>query len=195
MEPPPNDWDTSTKFSLVSIGTHKLYLSVSGPVRQPGEPIVLVFPGSGDTSRSYTAVERLVSPFARLLLHDRSGLGRSEDGPSRINAVIAAQELHVALETTQIKPPYILLGHSYGGIIAREFVHLYNREVVGMVLADASTERQCQYFSIPDPNITAVVGDLNFAQVTGLRVDSEISRDEWRARAAEKPTWEGGFAG
>jgi len=181
------DWETTTKSGLVPIGTHSLYLSVSGLRRQPGQPLIVVLAGSGDTTASYPAVERLVSPFARILLYDRSGLGRSEDGPNHINAVVAAEELHAALDAARISPPLVLLAHSYGGMVAREYLHLYSADVAGMVLADAGTERQCQYFNIPDPNIMAVLGDLKFAQVTGLRADSKISRDEWRARAIEMP--------
>jgi pimeloyl-ACP methyl ester carboxylesterase len=178
-------WDTTTKSALVSINTHSLFLSVSGPPRHLGQPIVIILPGAGDTAASYPAVERLVAVFARILLYDRSGLGRSEDGPNLPSATLAAKELNAALKSAGIPPPFVLVGHSYGGIVAREYLHLYQQDVAGMVLAESSTERQCQYFRIPDPNIVAVMADLNFAQVTGLRVDSKISREEWRFRAAE----------
>ncbi|KKA25412.1 Alpha/beta hydrolase fold protein [Rasamsonia emersonii CBS 393.64] len=181
-----NEWETSaTKSSLVSIGTHQLFASVSGPVRTPGEPIVIIFAGSGEASSSYPALERLVSKFARILLYDRSGLGRSEDGPNRVSATTAAEELHSLLKATGIAAPYILVGHSYGGIVAREYLHLNPDDVAGMVLAESSTERQCQFFRIPDPNILAVMGDLKFSEITELRSRSQLTRDEWRTRAAE----------
>ncbi|OJD12395.1 hypothetical protein AJ78_07003 [Emergomyces pasteurianus Ep9510] len=181
------DWNKDTISSLVSIGTHKLFLSVSGPPRQANAPVIIVLAGVGETIRSYPALERIVSPFARILLYDRSGLGRSEDGPERSTAVSAARELKDALEATRISPPFILVAHSYGAIVARELLHILRNDVAGMVLAEAATEQQCQFFKIPDPNIAAVIGDLNVAQVTGLRADSALSRDEWRARAAERP--------
>ncbi|KKZ68390.1 hypothetical protein EMCG_00159 [[Emmonsia] crescens] len=180
------DWNKNTICSLVSIGTHKLFLSISGPPRQAKTPVVIAFAGAGETIRSYPTLERLVSPFARIILYDRSGLGRSEDGTSRSTAVSAASELSDALEAARIYSPFILVAHSYGAIIAREFLHIRQNDVAGMVLAEAATERQCQFFKIPDPNIAAVIGGLNVAQVTGLRVDSQLSRDEWQARAAER---------
>lgn len=182
-----DDWESTTKSSLVSIGTHSLFLSVSGPPRHGNSPLVIIFSGAGDTISSYVAVSRLLTPFARLLLYDRSGLGRSEDGPNRSTAVVAAEELSTLLKVTGISPPYILVAHSYGATVAREFLHFHDNAVAGMVFADGSTEWVCQYFRIPDPNIIAVMGDLNFAQVTGLRADSKLSREEWRARAAERP--------
>ncbi|KAK2779488.1 hypothetical protein FQN52_002421 [Onygenales sp. PD_12] len=179
------DWNKHPISSLVPIGTHSLYLSISGPPRQPNTPVIIVFAGAGETTRSYPVLERLVSPFARILLYDRSGLGRSDDSPSRSTAATAAAELNAALEVTGIHPPYILVAHSYGAIVARELLHLRPDDVAGMVLAEASTERQHLFFKIPDPNMLAVIGDLKVAQVTGLREDSKLSRDEWRARAAE----------
>ncbi|PGH23495.1 hypothetical protein AJ80_02449 [Polytolypa hystricis UAMH7299] len=202
--PTTSDWETqATKSDLVSIGAHGLFFSISGPLRQhPHDPIVIVFAGAGDSTASYIVVERLVSHFARILLYDRSGLGKSEPSPdpSHTSAEIAARELSTALETANIRPPYTLLAHSYGAIVAREFLHLHEGDstsaatagvavIAGMILAEAATERQSQFFKLPEPNITAVMGDLNFARVTGLRDDAQLTRDEWRARAME---WAGG---
>src|SRR5437764_55012 len=92
-----DDWDTAAKSGLVSIDTHSLFLSASGPPRIRGQPVVIILPGAGDTAASYPALERLVAPFARILLYDRSGLGRSEDGPNRPTATTAAKELNSAL--------------------------------------------------------------------------------------------------
>jgi pimeloyl-ACP methyl ester carboxylesterase len=85
----------------------------------------------------------------------------------------------------QLEPPLVLVAHSYGAIIAREYLHLYDSDVAGMILADGSTERQCDYFRLPDPDINAVLGDLRVAQVTGLRKEARLSRDEWRERAID----------
>ncbi|KAB8075593.1 Alpha/Beta hydrolase protein [Aspergillus leporis] len=170
--------------SLLSIGTHSLFLSVSGVIRTSGEPLVLFIAGSGDVAASYVAVERLVGAFAPVILYDRSGLGRSQDGPNRPTATIAAIELHKLLESANLTAPLLLVAHSYGGIVAREYLHLYPDDVAGMVLADASTERQSELIKDPDLDIDAVLRDLKFSQVTGLRDSAQLSRDEWRARAA-----------
>ena len=191
----PRDWVSEKDSSLISIGTHSLWVSITGPPRKLGDPLVIFIAGAGDVASSYTALSPLVSSFCRILLYDRSGLGRSEPSPPlddsafpqslKSPAVIAAEELHSLLETMQLKPPFVLVAHSYGAIIAREYLHLHGDDVAGMVLADGSTERQCDYFRIPDPNINAVLGDLKVAQVTGLRADARLTRDEWRARAID----------
>lgn len=171
--------------TLISIGTHHLSFSISGQPRAPHEPLVVIIPGSGDVASSYIAVEPLVAQFAQILLYDRSGLGNSQRGPSPPLAVTSAIELHKLLQATKQQPPFLLAAHSYGGIITREYYHLYPNEVCGMVLFDTATERNLEYFQVPDPNIAAVLGNLNMAQVTGLREDAKLSRDQWRQRAID----------
>ncbi|RAH66442.1 alpha/beta hydrolase [Aspergillus aculeatinus CBS 121060] len=172
---------------FVSVGTHHLFATLSGISRIAGHPLVIFIPGAGDVASSYCAVARRVGTFATLLLYDRGGLGRSENGPDSVlhRATTAAQELHTLLDQAQLSPPYLVVGHSYGAIIAREFLHLNPRAVAGMVLADGSTERQPELLQDPDLDISAVQGGLNFAQVTGLRVNAQLSREEWRTRAKD----------
>lgn len=98
---------------------------------------------------------------------------------------MAAEELCTLLDALRISGPYVLVAHSYGAIVAREFLHLRDSQIAGMVLADASTERQPEYFRLPDPNMNAVTGNLKFSAVTGLRANAQLSADEWRTRAIE----------
>ncbi|GFF43176.1 uncharacterized protein YqjL [Aspergillus lentulus] len=173
---------------MISIGTHRLYLSIGGPPRRNSpDPIVVFIAGAGDVASSYCAVQRLVASFSPLVLYDRSGLGRSEIDPNTANptATSAAAELHTLLTTANIPPPLILAAHSYGAIIAREYLHFYSSDVAGMVLMDAATERNIELFQNPDLDLNAVVGNLKFAEVTGLRAAAQLSRGEWRVRAMD----------
>lgn len=191
-----SEWEISpNKSGLVSIGTHRLYVSVSGPVRRHShlngpdgnDPVVIIFPGSGESSSSWPRVQEEVSKFARIVLYDRTGLGQSDDAPHAAmnQAATAAEELRALLEVIQIPGPYVLVAHSYGGIVCREFLHLKNEDVAGMVLADNATERQPEYFRLPDPDLLAVLGNLNYAQVTGLKANAHLSREEWKTRAID----------
>lgn len=170
---------------MVSIGTHKLSISITGSRSSPQDPVVIIIPGASDVASSYPVLERLLQPFTQTLLYDRSGLGQSESGPHRPTAIQSAKELHALLAAVDISPPLLLVAHSYGGIIAREYLHLYPQDVSGMVLCDTATERNHEFLRVPDPNIDAVLGDLRYAQVTGLREESKLSRDEWRNRAID----------
>ncbi|KAL2856547.1 Alpha/Beta hydrolase protein [Aspergillus pseudoustus] len=180
---------------MIPIGTHSLWTSLSGPEPplsgERVDPLVVIIPGGGDVASSYVALERLLRPHARILLYDRTGLGRSErSSPDAVadtgpTAVRAATELHTLLHTLHERGPYVLLAHSYGGIVAREFLHLHPGDVAGMVLVDCATERSAELLTFPDPNVVAVMGDLSFARMTGLRADAVLSDGEWRVRARD----------
>jgi pimeloyl-ACP methyl ester carboxylesterase len=116
-----NDWNSGSHSGLLSIGTHSLFLTASGLLRSGGAPAVIIEAGAGDHDLSWAAVVRLISPFARCYSYDRAGLGRSEDSPSERTAEVIAGELSLLLRAAGVEPPYLLVAHSYGGIMAREF--------------------------------------------------------------------------
>src|ERR1700730_3066772 len=68
-----NLWETTSKSDLVSIGTHKLFLSTSGPVRTPGTPVVIFFTGGGVPVAAHVRLQAMISGFARVYFYDRSG--------------------------------------------------------------------------------------------------------------------------
>ena len=131
------------EIGLVTVGTHKLYVSTSGPIRMPGDALLIVFPGANATCESWKPVSSLLQDTVRVLLYDRSGLGRSERGPD--TGPMAADELSMLLKAVELPGPYVLVAHSYGGCVAREFLHLHARDVVGMVLSETGTETECRY--------------------------------------------------
>ena len=140
-----NEWATSEKVAnLVSIGTHKLYVSISGPIRKPGDPLLIVFPGAHAACVTWELVSSLLQNIVRVLLYDRSGLGRSERGPNRDTGPRSADELSMLLKAVDMSGPYILVAHSYGGCVAREFLNLHARDVIGMVLSETGTETKCR---------------------------------------------------
>jgi pimeloyl-ACP methyl ester carboxylesterase len=72
--------------------------------------------------------------------YERAGLGRSDPGPKPHSAEQIARELHALLKARAIAPPYILVGHSAGGLFVRVFAHQYPEEIVALVLVDPATE-------------------------------------------------------
>jgi pimeloyl-ACP methyl ester carboxylesterase len=79
----------------------------------------------------------------RVCTYDRAGDGLSDARPVSVRpltGVAQARELHTLLEAIHAGPPYVLVGHSYGGMITREFAALYRHQVAGMILLDASSE-------------------------------------------------------
>ena len=138
-------WEVETKSGLVSIGTHQLYAAIRGPLRLPVEPVVIIFPGAGAACDTWIPVSTKIASFARVLLYDRAGLGHSERGLERQNGSAGALELSELLKAIEVKGPYVLVAHSYGGCIAREFLQCHSRDVVGMVLSETGTETVCEH--------------------------------------------------
>ena len=160
-----NIWSTSDKSDLVSIGTHKLYVSTSGPSRVPGDPLLIIFPGANSTCDSWEPVLSLIRDTVRIFRYDRSGLGRSERGPNRESGPIAAGELSMLLKAVDMPGPYVLVAHSFGGCVAREFLHLHARDVVGVVLSETGTETKCRY--VDQQYRRQVLGDCPLSVIRG----------------------------
>lgn len=177
MAKPFSTWSTAEKSGLVSIGTHKLYVSTSGPIRTPGDPLLIIFPGANAACESWKPVSSLLHDTVRVLLYDRSGLGRSERGPEkkkRDTGSLAAEELSMLLGAVDLPSPYVLVAHSYGGCVAREFLHLRNEDVVGMVLSETGTETECRYAG--EQYQRRVLGDCPLSVIRGESAFSALRR-------------------
>jgi pimeloyl-ACP methyl ester carboxylesterase len=124
------------KLQKVDVDGHGLQLLVGGQ----GSPAVVFEGGFGAGIGSWSRVQKDVAAFAQTVSYDRAGLGQSDLGPKPRSAKQIATELHVALQKSGIKPPYVMVGHSFGGIYIRVFADMYPKEVVGMVLIDPSQE-------------------------------------------------------
>jgi pimeloyl-ACP methyl ester carboxylesterase len=121
---------------LVDVGGYRLHLNCTG---KSGPTIVLIS-GAGDFSFDWGLVQPGVSRFARVCSYDRAGLAWSDPGPTPRTMRQDAYELHALLKAARIKAPYVLVGHSIGGLIARVYAGQYPDEVVGMVLVDSTHE-------------------------------------------------------
>lgn len=130
---------------LVDVGGFRLHLNCSGT--QTGAPTVVLDAGLNRAGYDWILVQREVSKFARVCSYDRAGHGLSEIGPKPRTSRTIAQELHTLLHAAQIPGPYLLVGHSIGGINIRTYTALYPQDVMGLVLVDASHEDQIERFA------------------------------------------------
>lgn len=118
---------------FVSIGRGaKLYLFELGT----GEPTVVMESGVGATHLNWRHIQETVAQFAGTVSYDRCGLGWSSACQSARTPARIAGELERMLEAAGYKPPYILVGHSFGGLVMRRFALLYPDKVAGVVLID-----------------------------------------------------------
>jgi pimeloyl-ACP methyl ester carboxylesterase len=125
----------------VDVGGHRLHINCTGT----GSPTVVIDAGLGDWSTSWGFVQPEVAKVTRVCTYDRAGMGWSEPGPLPRVASQFAKELHALLHNANIPGPYILVGHSLGGLPVRMFTHDYPSEVAGVVLIDSMHPGQSTY--------------------------------------------------
>ena len=123
---------------LVDVGGYRLHINCTGS----GSPTVVIEAGLGDWSTGWDFVQQGVSKTTRVCTYDRAGWGWSEAGPLPRDAAQFAKELHTLLQNANIPGPYVMVGHSLGGLGVRVFVHDYASEVAGVVLIDSMSPRQ-----------------------------------------------------
>jgi pimeloyl-ACP methyl ester carboxylesterase len=121
---------------LIDIGGYSLHLNVTGKAR----PVVVLMSGAGDFSFDWALVQPEISRFTSCVSYDRAGLAWSDLGPTPRTMKQEAFELRSVLQKAGIKGPYVLVGHSVGGLIARTYAAMYSKEVAGIVLVDSTTE-------------------------------------------------------
>lgn len=116
--------------------------------RGTGSPAVIFDSGLGDSTIAWALVQPTISEKNTTCSYDRAGLGFSDAATRPSTASNDADDIHRALKVAHVKPPYILVGHSAGGMYVRVFADRYRHEVVGMVLVDPSHEDQTRRLDV-----------------------------------------------
>jgi pimeloyl-ACP methyl ester carboxylesterase len=123
---------------FVDVGGRRLHFTCSGA---SGEgPTVVLEAGFGNSSLTWDRVQPDVAKFARVCSYDRAGLGASDPAPAQRTVVSLTEDLHAFLVNAKVRGPYVLVGHSLGGLLARVYASYYPKDVVGMVLVDSTHE-------------------------------------------------------
>lgn len=128
---------------LVDIGGYRLHINCQGT----GSPTVVMEAGLTDPSLIWALVQPQIADTTRVCVYDRAGLGWSDASPKPRTAETMVAELHALLTNANIPGPYVLVGHSTGGMLVRLYANTYPEEVAGMVLVDAQHEDQFERIS------------------------------------------------
>jgi pimeloyl-ACP methyl ester carboxylesterase len=129
---------------MVDLGGHRLHVNCMGHVGGLADkgiaPTVVVETGLGDFSFDWILVQRRVFTFARICTYDRGGYAWSDPGPIPRTYAQLNLELHDALAKLGERGPFVLVGHSFGGPVVRNYAITYPHEVAGIVFVDAAEE-------------------------------------------------------
>jgi pimeloyl-ACP methyl ester carboxylesterase len=119
---------------MIDVGGHRLSVRIAGT----GRPAVVLEAPFSSSKWVWKSVWRDIAKFTTVVVYDRAGLGESEPGPIPRTAFRCAKDLRRLLHRSKIGPPYVLVGHSWGGLIVQVFARRYPALVCGMVLVDSS---------------------------------------------------------
>jgi pimeloyl-ACP methyl ester carboxylesterase len=106
-----------------------------------GRPIVVFESGAGTGGSAWSPVLADVSRFATVVTYDRAGIGGSDADRQAPAPRHVAERLHALLDAIGLKPPYVLVGHSWGGLLIRMFAAMYPTDVHGLVYVDPTDPR------------------------------------------------------
>lgn len=162
---------------LIDIGGHSMHLYCTGIEG----PTVVLDAGMGCNCLEWSLIQPEIAKFTRVCSYDRAGYGWSDESPLPRTSLQIVEDLHSLLTQAQIPGPYILVGHSCGGINARLYASQYPDEVAGVILVDSSHEDQLQRL----PPMKQTLGELSkyrnlarfMAFIGAVRIFNNFSTD------------------
>ena len=125
---------------LLDVEGHRMHIQCAGA----GAPAVIFESSLGGSSVDWYAVQPEVARFTQACAYDRAGAGWSDAAPLPRDPGRSADELHRLLGQAGVAPPYLLVGHSYGGFVVRAFAGQFRSETAGLVLIDTVTPEMFQ---------------------------------------------------
>jgi len=131
---------------MIDVGGHRLEALVAGS----GTPVVVFEAGGGDDLSAWTPVFAAVAEYTTVVAYSRAGTGNSEPGPQPASFEVLNEDLRALMKGLELSPPFVLVGHSRGGLIVRSHYNNYPEDVAALVLVDPSHERQRREFMAVD---------------------------------------------
>ena len=190
---------------------NKIHVRSAGKQSTPQQPTVVIVCGLGSSCLSFTIVQHeLASKGIPSFTYDRLGIGRSSSllpiggigSPRPRSAEELAVEMSEVLRIANVSPPYILVTHSYGGVISWEYIAAHAEDVVGVVAVDANSARSCER-PLNDEDLGVLTenipeGALIYRDIVGLSAVNRLPTalwEEWSEQRAPAEPWLHGTGG
>jgi pimeloyl-ACP methyl ester carboxylesterase len=155
-----------------------------------GAPTIVLEAGLGDFSvQAWSTVQPKLSLETRVCSYDRAGMGWSDPSPEPFLPDQTVADLHAVLSAARERPPFVLVGQSYGALLARHYTSHYPAEVAGLVLLDGTHEEQMTRMPPDPPWLPLAVSALRVVNWLGVdRVASGSGADTIAAIAVARNT-------
>jgi pimeloyl-ACP methyl ester carboxylesterase len=182
---------------MIDIGGRKLHLHCKGAAIKANDPTVILEAGAFGSSVWYRAAQDEVAKIAHVCTYDRAGLAWSEPVTLPRPLEARADDLHLLLKSSGMKGPFILVGHSMGGLLVRMTAQKYPQDIAGIVTMDSSVEevnalpdsveRSIASARQLDPAIGAIMQGIEIPQLRfpGLPPEQDIIQRESVFRAGQ----------
>lgn len=183
---------------LVKVNGNNYHILLKGfENRKSNTPAIIFENGIGSDLHDWNKVTDQISAFAPVLFYDRAGIGTSDKLFKMPTVESVNQNLHAMLAELKISPPYILVGHSFGGVYIRAFAGRYPNEIAGLVFIDPAdfTETKNDWNNIfrtlglPEKKIDemlterlykpAKVDSVNYGPWSEIQVLNELRRNDF----------------
>jgi pimeloyl-ACP methyl ester carboxylesterase len=162
---------TSGAGRIIAVDGRQVHVSVAGQ----GQPAVIFEAGFVNDLGSWAKVQPEIAKSCATISYDRAGIGQSQETSLPRNGEQIAKDLHALLRQLGVMPPYVLVGHSAGGLYIRSFARQYPDEVSGVVFVDAVLPEYLRWLRAHDVEhwqelvrIGTESGDVVRAQWLGL---------------------------
>ena len=155
----------------VKVGNRKLAVTCMGE----GQPTVVLESGLGDDASIWADLQPEIATFTRVCAYSRAGLGESDPAPGQRIVQNVVDDLEALLADSSMKSPFVLVGHSIGGLVVNMYAHQRPRQVAGLVFVDSSHSNQEEEFRKVFPTALNEAFDLH-----------ETPPENWDSLAARK---------
>jgi pimeloyl-ACP methyl ester carboxylesterase len=167
---------------LVDVGPYRLHIECTGA----GAPTVILEPGAGGSAASMGLIAPALARHTRVCVYDRAGRGWSDPAASPPDGAQIATDLHTLLHRAHVPGPYVMAGHSFGGLYVRTYAAKYPEEVAGLVLVDSTAANNTP---VPPPNADSYSflthASSLFATTSRLGLGRLIASFSWSALPPE----------